>query len=489
MRRKSVNLPNPLKLLQNQQRQGSVRQDPSLGLRLFDGLAASFSLWVALHLSPVTVSGGVFQLEGKWPFLYWIVGIGWPLWLLEKHQAYRWPYRGVWPWSRYQVVEITLGLSAFWVGVALLHPAPQGISWLTTGAEHVVFLFLSLTVGRSCLQGLLLGGRKTQFQERVIFVGRNQRMERVLQEAANKMGAWQVVLGYLENRDSSKADRCYRPLGMVKDAPKIFLQERPTLLLIDQNGLSETERSRLAKLCVLEGVRLKIIPENFDFWVDHGEAVPVAGIPVAGTINDRYDLPWNRAWKRGMDLLGSGFGLVILSPLFLMLALLIRIDSPGPTLIRQRRLGRNGREFWIVKFRSMKAGSELDPQQWAHDNDARFTCVGKVLREWNLDELPQLWNVWVGEMSLVGPRPEMADLVLDFTTSIHSYALRLRMKPGMTGWAAVHGFRGNTSLQERIDHDLFYIQNWSWKLDWIILLMTLVPQGGRKRSAKDSVHQ
>lgn len=171
--------------------------------------------------------------------------------------------------------------------------------------------------------------------------------------------------------------------------------------------------------------------------------------------------------------MGALVGIVISAPIILLLALLIRLESKGPVWIRQKRVGRNGKSFWIYKLRSMKAGVEEDPHSWAANDDPRCTRLGKWIRKFSLDELPQFWCVLKGDMSLVGPRPEMAELVAKFCESVHSYGLRFRMKPGMTGWAAIHGFRGNTSLQERIDYDMYYIQNWSWLGDLKILVVTL----------------
>jgi hypothetical protein len=175
-----------------------------------------------------------------------------------------------------------------------------------------------------------------------------------------------------------------------------------------------------------------------------------------------------------MDIAGALVGIVVSIPIILLLALMIRLESKGPVWIRQKRAGLEGRTFWIYKLRSMRAGVEEDPQSWAANDDPRCTRLGKWIRRFSLDELLQFWCVLRGDMSLVGPRPEMAELVVTFCESVHSYGLRFRMKPGMTGWAAIHGFRGNTSLQERIDYDLYYIQNWSFSLDVKILLVTFL---------------
>ena len=457
---------------------------PSLLLWIGDGLAAVASLISILRLDPWAGWMGTASVQDKWPGWAWVAVLGLMLWLLAQAKVNRWPCRGVWPWSGHQVVEIGTILLGFWVVTGGILDPEDWWAWALAGATHVFLFFLALTVIRGICQAVVPGLGGGKFRERLVFVGRTRRMERVLTDAAWRMGAWQVVKGFL--RDSQKAVGCqgYRALGPLEEMEAVFDREKPTLLLVDEASVDAQELRRIAKLCVVRGVQLKTVPEGFAFWIDHRAGASVAGIPVSGWVNLRYNYPWHRALKRATDWAGAGAGLVFLSPLFLLLATLVRMDSRGPIFIRQRRLGLYGREFHILKFRSMRAGSETEPQDWARENDPRTTRLGRILREWNLDELPQLWNVWKGEMSLVGPRPEMAELVRKFAPSVHSYALRLCMKPGITGWAAVHGFRGNTSLQERIDHDLFYIQNWSWWLDWKIILMTVTPSGSKQRPGR-----
>src|SRR3990172_4476350 len=203
---------------------------------------------------------------------------------------------------------------------------------------------------------------------------------------------------------------------------------------------------------------------------------------------------WNRAEffldraKRGMDLIIASSLLILCLPLFLLLATIIKLDSPGPVLFRQTRVGREGRLFEIIKFRTMFCrgentldtilrGQRNQKLSWAKYqklwDDPRLTRIGRILRRLSLDELPQLWNVVKGEMSLVGPRPERSFFVQQFKTMIPQYMLRHKVKSGMTGWAQVNGLRGNTSLETRIEYDLYYIQNWSLALDLKILFLTL----------------
>jgi len=178
--------------------------------------------------------------------------------------------------------------------------------------------------------------------------------------------------------------------------------------------------------------------------------------------------------KRTFDLVFAILGLVILSPLFLTIAILVKLGSRGPVLFRQERVGRNGKFFTLLKFRTMYCCTPFESDtSWTTKNDPRCTAVGAILRKFSLDELPQLFNVIRGEMSLVGPRPERPHFVAKFRTNIQKYNLRHCCQVGMTGWAQVNGLRGDTSISDRLQHDLYYIRNWSFGLDLQILARTM----------------
>ncbi|MCU0275989.1 MAG: undecaprenyl-phosphate glucose phosphotransferase [Acidobacteria bacterium] len=203
--------------------------------------------------------------------------------------------------------------------------------------------------------------------------------------------------------------------------------------------------------------------------LEHIEGLPVINlgdIPLQG---------WSALSKRLFDLLVACLGLVLLLPFGALVALLLRLDSRGPVFYRQERLGLDGRLFRMIKFRTMVRDAEKRTGAiWSPQNDPRVTRVGRVLRKLSIDELPQLLNVLIGDMSLVGPRPERPELVERFKESIPRYMLRHRVKAGMTGWAQVHGLRGNTPLDKRIEFDIFYIQNWTFRLDLEIIFRTLL---------------
>ena len=177
--------------------------------------------------------------------------------------------------------------------------------------------------------------------------------------------------------------------------------------------------------------------------------------------------------KRAFDLFVASVTLVILSPLLLLIVILIKLTSRGPVLFAQERVSVDGTPFTIFKFRTMRTDAEEDGPRWTIKDDSRVTPLGQVLRSLSLDELPQLFNVLRGDMSVVGPRPERPVFIEEFKKRVPHYMLRHKVPAGMTGWAQVHGWRGDTSIDKRIEHDLYYIENWSLVLDMKIMLLTL----------------
>jgi exopolysaccharide biosynthesis polyprenyl glycosylphosphotransferase len=197
------------------------------------------------------------------------------------------------------------------------------------------------------------------------------------------------------------------------------------------------------------------------------------GTPVV-LVTETPEQGWNSVLKRAFDLAVSAILLLLLLPLLVAIAIWVKLDSRGPALYAQERVGSNGRRFRMLKFRTMRTDAEAEGPQWSRADDPRRTRGGEILRRLSLDELPQLWNVLVGHMSLVGPRPEQPVFVDQFRASIPRYMLRHHVKSGITGWAQVNGLRGDTPLERRIEYDIYYIENWSMSFDMKILAMTVV---------------
>lgn len=221
-----------------------------------------------------------------------------------------------------------------------------------------------------------------------------------------------------------------------------------------------------------EMIDLRVVPDLFQYVTFKAGVEDFDGLPVINLTQMPLE-GWNSLVKRTMDVALSALGLVAIAVLFPVIALAIWLEDRGPIFYAQERMGLDGRLFRMLKFRSMRVDAEDDGARWTEENDSRRTRVGAFLRKTSLDELPQLVNVFTGEMSLVGPRPERPEFVSTFREKFPQYMLRHRVRAGITGWAQVHGWRGNTSLSKRIEYDLYYIENWSVGLDVKILWLTV----------------
>ena len=221
-------------------------------------------------------------------------------------------------------------------------------------------------------------------------------------------------------------------------------------------------------------VTIHVVPDIIRFASLRGGVEEFEGVPFIH-LRESPLYGWNRLFKRGFDLVLGGLTLVLAAPLMAAIAVAIRLISPGPVFYRQERMGLDGQRFRMLKFRTMPVDAEArSGPVWARPDDPRRTRLGALLRRFSLDELPQLWNVLCGEMSLVGPRPERPVFVEEFRRKIPGYMLRHKVKAGITGWAQVNGWRGNTSLERRIEYDLYYIERWSLGFDLKILWLTLL---------------
>jgi exopolysaccharide biosynthesis polyprenyl glycosylphosphotransferase len=245
------------------------------------------------------------------------------------------------------------------------------------------------------------------------------------------------------------------------------------IIVLADGRRSEQHVLALATECEKTLVKFMVIPSGFQVLVSGLELTTISGVPLLGVTKLPLDQPIHAAMKRTADFVGSIFGLVVSVPVIAVLAALVYLESPGPIFYRQIRVGRGGRKFKIIKIRSMKLDAEKQSgARWATKDDDRRLKIGAFMRRWNLDELPQFWNVLGGDLSLVGPRPERPELIQKFRNDIPFYNARHNIIPGMTGWAQVNGLRGDTDLGERIRYDIFYIENWTLILDVQIMFMT-----------------
>ncbi len=311
-------------------------------------------------------------------------------------------------------------------------------------------------------------------RDRVLVVGSGESARAIIQKIL-----WSPYLGYelvgvVNGHEPPGEVAGVQVLGKADDLPAIIekydIQE---VIIAPPEGTSRHEIVRLVSLSQRGSVAIKIFPDMFEFVTTGVSIDDLGGLPLLN-VRDIQLRGWRLSLKRAMDLIGASIGLVLLSPFMLLMALLIKLDSPGPVFYYQERMGLDGRPFQMFKFRSMRQDAEEDGPGWTTKDDPRRTRIGALLRSKNIDELPQLINVLLGDMSLVGPRPERPIYVEKFRNSIPRYMERHREKAGMTGWAQVNGLRGDTSIAERTKYDLWYVENWSLWLDIKIIVRTIV---------------
>jgi len=341
----------------------------------------------------------------------------------------------------------------------------------------ILYFWVLSIVGASLVRGvfreaLRVARRRGYNVRRAIVVGGGRPAADVVAMLARRVDIGIQVIGVLGDKAEGQAAR--GPwLGGFEDVRAILDRQAVDTVFV---ALPHAEYGRLAAILADIGddpVTIHLVPDVYGLaslrgGIEEFEAIPFIHLresPFSG---------WNRVLKRAFDTVVGGGCLLVAAIPMLVIATAIRLTSPGPALLRQERMGLDGRRFALLKFRTMRVDAEATTGPvWARPDDDRRTTVGAWLRRFNLDELPQLLNVLRGEMSLVGPRPERPVFVEDFRRRIPGYMLRHKVKAGMTGWAQVNGWRGDTSLEKRIEYDLYYIERWSLFFDVKILLRTL----------------
>jgi len=362
------------------------------------------------------------------------------------------------------------------VGVLVLIAIMQFVFRNIEYSRVVILYFWALSIVAMSLwratfrEGLRLARRHGVNVRRAVVVGGGGAAAELLGALRRRPDVGVHVLGLV----GDKQDDAGGPwLGRFEDLRAILDREPVDLVLI---ALPQAEYSRLATVLSDIGddpLAIHLVPDVYGLVSMRGGIEEFEGVPIIH-LRESPLYGWNRVLKRGLDLVAGGLALVVLAPALLVVALAVKLTSPGPVLLRQERMGLDGRAFSMLKFRTMRADAEAESGPvWAAPDDDRRTPVGAVLRRFSLDELPQLINVLRGEMSLVGPRPERPVFVETFRHRIPGYMLRHKVKAGMTGWAQINGWRGNTSLEKRIEYDLYYIERWSLGFDLAILIKTI----------------
>jgi len=333
-----------------------------------------------------------------------------------------------------------------------------------------------LSLGRfAVLKVEQLRYRRGRDIKQVIIVGANDTAKRIFQAMMSRPSLGYRVIGYFTSgaKQVLKVPGGAKRLGSIAAVPKYLKDHSVDLVLI---ALSNSEHSKLFDLvrdCQGLSAEMMMAPDMIELMTSRMRIEEIEGVPFI-QVREASLSVWNRILKRAFDVAFALVVLILASPLLLILILLIKATSPGPIFFLQERVGLDGTLFRVIKFRTMRTDAEKETGPvWAAKNDPRTTSVGKILRRYSLDELPQLFNVLLGEMSIVGPRPERPYFVERFKVKIPKYLDRHRVKTGMTGWAQVNGLRGNAPIEERTKYDVYYMENWSLIFDLKIILKTV----------------
>jgi Undecaprenyl-phosphate glucose phosphotransferase len=370
----------------------------------------------------------------------------------------------------------TLSYQAYYVPDELKKAGVYEISqlvWAIFLVVNVIFAYTSRELIREALERRWKAGIGLK---RVLIAGAGDLGRLVADKVLEHRELGFKVLGFIDDRATGDhiGYRGLPLLGTLGEADEIIRREKIDHLYVALPLEEHVKMLGLVDATNREGVDVHVVPDLLQFIALRARLENLDGVPII-SLNDVPLRGFNSILKRAIDMAISGVALLGFGVPFLIIAGLIKRASPGPVFYKQERMGLDGKAFEVFKFRSMYEGAEDETGPiWARDNDPRCTPIGRWLRRFDLDELPQLWNVLRGDMSIVGPRPERPYFVEQFKHRIPQYMLRHKVKAGITGWAQVNGWRGNTSLEKRIDYDLYYIENWSVSLDLKIMWLTLL---------------
>ncbi|MCI8376030.1 MAG: undecaprenyl-phosphate glucose phosphotransferase [Lachnospiraceae bacterium] len=372
----------------------------------------------------------------------------------------------------------TIGLVLLLAGLYLFRSAQD----VTDNYSRMMFFYFYLinitleSLVRNFIRLFLQRLRRKGFnQKHMILVGYSRATEEYIDRIkANPEWGYEIMGILDDNVECGMRYRGVQVFGRTEEIEELLTQNTPDEIAITL-GLSEYSKlEHIVAVCEKSGVHTKFIPDYNNIIPTRPYTEDLMGLPVINIRHVPLTNTFNAVIKRTMDLVGSFFAILIFSPVMAVTALAIKATSPGPLIYAQERVGLHNKNFRMYKFRSMDVQSpKKERGAWTVPDDPRVTSVGKIIRKTSIDELPQLFNILKGDMSLVGPRPERPFFVEKFREEIPRYMIKHQVRPGMTGWAQINGYRGNTSIRKRIEYDLYYIENWTPGFDIKILFLTI----------------
>lgn len=331
--------------------------------------------------------------------------------------------------------------------------------------------FFLLACKRAALRLTLRHFRRQGYnQKHVILVGDGPMAAEYLKKVRTDRDMGFLVDGYVADRRALEGQAKW--IGPYDDLESILTERNPDEVVVAMPPEDFTQTGRMIGICEKTGTKLSLIPFYAAYMPSNPQVDNINGLPMINLRRIPLDNMGNAFVKRAMDIAGAMVLILLTSPLMLVAAVGVKLSSPGPILFRQERVGKDKKNFYMYKFRSMRVNAE-EQTGWSRDVDPRKTKFGSFIRKCSIDELPQFFNVLKGDMSLVGPRPEVPHYVEQFKEEIPRYMVKHQVRPGITGWAQVNGLRGDTSIKLRIEHDLYYIENWNVFFDLKILLKTV----------------
>lgn len=366
----------------------------------------------------------------------------------------------------------TIGLMAFILILYLVHQP--------NFSRTMMFIFFCVNVftevvGRNILREGLRDIRKKGYnQKHILLIGYSRAAEQYIDRIRANPGWGYIVRGILaDNMPRGTEYRGVKVLGRTENLTIILPENRLDEIIITL-GLAEYHKlEHIVSMCEKSGVHTKFVPDYNNIIPTRPYTEDLLGLPVVNIRHVPLSNILNAFIKRGVDLFGAVTALILFSPVMLVISVVIKATSPGPLIFKQERIGFQNKPFLMYKFRSMVVQDEKKEKGgWTTQDDPRVTAVGKFIRRTSIDELPQLFNVLKGNMSLVGPRPERPQFVEKFSEEIPRYRVKHQVRPGLTGWAQVNGYRGDTSIRRRIEYDLYYIENWTLGFDFKIIFLT-----------------
>lgn len=349
-------------------------------------------------------------------------------------------------------------------------------------SREFIIIFYSLNVifsviYRYIVKKVLFSLRRKGYNKRyVLILGAGKVGRRFYRNLQNYPEIGYEAVGFLDDFHSKHEDesRYIKPiLGKIDDL-EYMLKKHPIDEVIIALPLdAHLKLPKVIEVCEQAGVKTLIIPDYFDLLPARPFFDNFAGIPLINVRDVPLDELSNRVLKRAFDIVFSIFAIIVTSPIMLFAIIGLKLTAPGPIIFKQERMGLDRKSFQMYKFRSMRVSTEtVSDTQWTVENDPRRTKFGSFLRRTSIDELPQFFNVLLGQMSVVGPRPERPYFVNQFREDVPKYMIKHQIRPGITGWAQTNGLRGDTSIEDRIIHDIFYIENWTFFFDVKIIVMT-----------------